>query len=104
MNYREPKLLKFAQDIDCCVLCGSRNRGDVVGAHSNHLSDGKGLSQKSNDLVAYVCQTCHDSIDGRNNAFDPLYRDLAFYKGVYKSVVWLLKTGRLVVGKEPYGE
>jgi hypothetical protein len=104
MNYREPRLLKFAKDIDCCVLCGSRNRGDVVGAHSNHISDGKGMGTKAHDLVAAVCPTCHDSIDGRNNAWDPLYRDLAFYKGVYKFMLFLLQTGRLVVGKEPYND
>jgi hypothetical protein len=63
LTFRSPKLLKAAKD-RACVLCGSY--GTTVAAHSNSLEHGRGVGHKSPDFyVAYVCQTCHDMIDGR---------------------------------------
>lgn len=64
MTFRSPKLLKAAQDRPC-VLCG--NVGSTVAAHSNSLSHGRGFAHKAPDYyIAYVCQMCHDEIDGRS--------------------------------------
>lgn len=63
MTYRSNKLLKFARD-RACTLCGSY--GTTVAAHSNALEHGRGIGHKAPDyMVAYVCQSCHDEIDGR---------------------------------------
>ena len=66
MTFRSKKLLKAANGRPC-VLCGSV--GTTVAAHSNSLSHGRGIGHKSPDyFVAYVCQGCHDEIDGRAGA------------------------------------
>jgi hypothetical protein len=63
VTFRSPKLLKAAQDRPC-VLCG--HVGSTVAAHSNSLAHGRGFGHKSPDYyIAYVCQGCHDEIDGR---------------------------------------
>lgn len=51
-----------------CVLCGAR--GTTVAAHSNSLAHGRGAFHKAPDYyIAYVCQRCHDEIDGRAGKF-----------------------------------
>lgn len=63
MTYRLKRLLDGARD-RTCVLCGSE--GTTVAAHSNSLEHGRGYAHKAPDyMVAYVCQQCHDMIDGR---------------------------------------
>ena len=66
MTFRSPKLLKAANGRPC-VLCG--NVGSTVAAHSNSLAHGRGFAHKSPDYyIAYVCQRCHDEIDGRSGS------------------------------------
>ena len=66
MSYRNAKLLRAAKD-QPCVLCGSR--GTTVAAHANSVALGKGTGIKAPDYyTAWVCQQCHDQIDGRRNA------------------------------------
>ena len=61
--YRNPKLLAAAKDRPC-TLCGSV--GTTVAAHSNALEHGHGMGIKAPDfMVAYLCQKCHDLVDGR---------------------------------------
>lgn len=63
MTFRSPKLLRAAKD-RACVLC--RSVGTTVAAHTNSLELGRGFGHKAPDYyVAYVCQRCHDEIDGR---------------------------------------
>ena len=63
MSYRNTKLLRAAKD-QPCVLCGSV--GTTVAAHANSLALGKGMGIKAPDYyIAWVCQYCHDMIDGR---------------------------------------
>lgn len=63
MTYRSEKLRKAARDRPC-ALCSSY--GTTVAAHSNALEHGRGIGHKAPDyMVAYVCQDCHDIIDGR---------------------------------------
>lgn len=65
-TFRSPKLLQAARD-EPCVLC--RSVGTTVAAHSNALEHGRGAGFKAPDYyVAYVCQRCHDEIDGRSGA------------------------------------
>lgn len=65
MNYRSPKLIALAADCPRCMSCGLVNLGTVVACHSNSQRHGKGMGLKSHDVVAYLCQECHDRIDGR---------------------------------------
>ena len=63
---RSKKILAAAKGEDCawpaCGLCD----GTVVAAHSNELSDGKGMRQKADDFyVAFLCGHHHDFYDGR---------------------------------------
>ena len=63
MTFRSKKLLDAARDKPC-VLC--RSTGTTVAAHSNSLEHGRGIGHKAPDYyVAYICQGCHDKIDGR---------------------------------------
>ncbi|MCC6794147.1 MAG: DUF1364 family protein [Candidatus Hydrogenedentes bacterium] len=62
-GYRSAKLRNAAEGRPC-VLCDSY--GTTVAAHSNALEHGRGFGLKTPDYyVAYVCQSCHDQIDGR---------------------------------------
>lgn len=63
MTYRSAKLKKAANG-QPCVLC--RSVGTTVAAHSNSLEHGRGMGHKAPDYyVAYLCQGCHDRVDGR---------------------------------------
>ena len=102
MPYRNQKLKDFAKDAPHCMCCGGHNDGTVVGAHSNYLEDGKGMATKSHDLVALLCCKCHSFIDGRDSDLTSLEKRMLFYRAWYRTSLWLLETGRLVVGNPPY--
>lgn len=62
------KLRKSAKRCPYCMSCGKPNpNGDLLClAHSNKISDGKGMGKKSDDSAgAIVCNDCHNLIDGR---------------------------------------
>jgi len=64
MTFRSPKLLKAANGRPC-ALCGLV--GTTVAAHSNSIMHGHGIGHKAPDYyIAYLCQRCHDEIDGRS--------------------------------------
>ena len=66
MTFRSKKLREAANGRPC-VLC--TRVGTTVAAHSNSLEHGRGMSHKAPDYyVAYVCQKCHDEIDGRSGS------------------------------------
>jgi hypothetical protein len=61
--FRSDKLTKAAQHFDC-QLCGKYKPS--IPAHANWHEYGKGGSLKAHDCyVAFICQLCHDRIDGR---------------------------------------
>ena len=95
MTFRSIKLLQHAQDAPHCMLCRAANHGNVVGAHLPFGVEFKGIGHKPPDLVAYVCGDCHDRIDGRTQGGSRADRLFDFYLALYRSVVWLLETGRL---------
>lgn len=65
--YRNKKLLSLAKDVPHCMRCRTQNYGQVVAAHANMQMMGKGMGIKAADVPAYLCQTCHDAIDGRTS-------------------------------------
>jgi hypothetical protein len=104
--YRSEELRDMAQDAPHCMVpwCNKHNEMDVILAHSNSIKDGHGMSQKSHDIPCYVCQRCHDIIDGRCDVkdWDPSDRIIMRLQATYHSILWLLSSKRLVIGKEPY--
>lgn len=65
--YRNKKLLALAKESPYCMRCRQPNIGQVVAAHANMQTMGKGMGLKAADVPAYLCQTCHDAVDGRVN-------------------------------------
>lgn len=103
MPYRNQKLRDFAKDAPHCMYCGEHNDGEVVMAHSNLIADGHGMGIKAGDCPCYVCDVCHDVIDGRSSIqYTKATREMMRLGSTYKSIMWLLETGRLVVGNPPY--
>ena len=99
LSYRNPKLLSLAKDCPECMRCGAWNEGQIVAAHSNSLTHGKGMGQKSHDLPAYLCWRCHDLIDGRTPGLTPEERDLQHLQAFYLTWLWLMESGNLAVRK-----
>jgi hypothetical protein len=90
VTYRNPKLLSAARDRPC-VLCGSV--GTTVAAHSNSLEHGRGMGHKAPDwAIAYVCQSCHDQIDGRSGGLSKDQKRELWLRAFVKTVgVWFLE-------------
>lgn len=100
-NYRNPDLMAVAAQAPHCMNggCLKLNEGDVVGCHSNFQEHGKGTGYKAHDLVAYLCRRCHDLLDGRVSGWDPMQKRMVFFDALYRSILWLLSTERLVLAK-----
>ena len=95
-NYRNAKMLALANDAPHCMYCRELNHGHIVGCHSNSIKHGKGMGIKAHDLVAYLCNHCHDIIDGRLGPhMSKRDRDAMFYEGAYETVLWLLINNHL---------
>ena len=101
-NYRNPKLLKLASKCPYCCYCGKPNDGTIVACHFNAIKFGKGMGIKSHDIPAMLCEECHALSDGRIGAtvMDKKDRELVLYEGVYRTFLWLLSDGYLVLSKE----
>lgn len=95
-TYRNHKLLTLAADVPHCMWCHSANHGQVVAAHSNQLRHGKGTGYKAHDVPAYLCNHCHDIVDGRAGKYNNMEREFIFYEALYDSFVWLLQNRYLV--------
>lgn len=86
--YRNPRILASICWAPHCMGCGVVQEGQVVGAHSNRLEDGKGTGVKSHDVVAALCPTCHAFVDGKG---DLESRHVFFLQAVYRTVLWMLR-------------
>ena len=63
---------KLANKVPYCMGCQKVNTGgEICLAHSNSLSDGKGIGLKAPDDKgsAYLCLKCHDLVDGRSGGW-----------------------------------
>ena len=99
MNYRNPKLLKLASKAPRCMnpACGAMNRGQVVACHSNSLRHGKGTGIKAHDIPAYLCDHCHDLLDGRTGGLLRAEKERLFLESVYETWLWLMQDGMIKV-------
>lgn len=89
--YRNQKLLDLANECSRCMCCGATVApGAIVAAHSNHQRHGKGTGIKAHDIcVAYVCNICHDLIDGRKHDWDPGYRSQRWHEAMANTLAWV---------------
>ena len=96
MNYRNKKLLKLAQEIPSCTMCGCYNKGNIVAAHSNQIIHGKGKGIKAHDFaIAFICNNCHYEIDhGQMDKQDKIERWTAAF---FKTIEWLFLNEKLIV-------
>lgn len=100
LPYRNPKITKSAEGETCTLRlsgCGGAD-GTVVWAHSNYLEDGKGASQKADDIFGcYACRNCHDILDGRVSTDYYGYEELRdlFHDAMKVSIRRLLDKGIL---------
>lgn len=89
MTYRNPKLLALAKKAPVCFRCGCWNQGQVVGAHANLQSMGKGMGHKAADVVAYLCYECHSWVDGGKDKAEKRNHEWAM--AAVHSMRWVLE-------------
>ena len=95
MSYRNKKILAAARDRQC-VLCGST--GTTIAAHSNRVEHGHGTGIKAPDYyVAFVCQCCHDEIDGRRGKLTKDERREQWTRAFVRTIAILFDDGIVVV-------
>lgn len=100
MAYRNHELLGLARLAPHCMGCERRNEGQVVSAHSNASSDGKGLGLKASDAcVAFLCDKCHFEVDQGPASWTE--KRVAWFNAYVKTMRWLIETGHLVVSLVP---
>lgn len=92
------KIRESARGEACQIRIPGVCNGDpatTVWCHANGTAAGKGLGQKSHDLLgAYGCSACHDFVDGRTKLW--MTRDdrrLAFAEGHFRSLRILIEKG-----------
>ena len=99
--YRNQALLDLAQLAPYCMnpACRTQQHGQVVACHSNHLRHGKGRGIKAHDLPAFLCDHCHDLLDGRAGNLTPSEKDALFFEAFYETWAWIALNGYLAMEK-----
>lgn len=97
-EYRNRKILDAARGEDCLLqipgVCNN-DTSTVIAAHSNFGEDGKGASQKADDIfVAFSCFRCHQWLDESHASIDEKY--YLFNRGFKRTLrrlldKWVLK-------------
>lgn len=91
--FRSQTLKDLASQVPHCMHCKTPNHGQVVGAHWRSLSNGCGMGLKPPDLVAYLCNECHDLVDQRAGSLPKAERERIFFRAFWHSALWLFETG-----------
>lgn len=80
-----------------CAHC-NRNDGTIVAAHCNELALGRGFAHKTPDyLVAYLCQVCHDAVDGRSQSLTLGEKRSMWNRAYVVTVSWWFRDGLIKV-------
>jgi hypothetical protein len=95
VTHRWQWLRDSARDETQCTGCGGEfPPGYICWAHSNLQEHGRGASHKAHDLMgAYLCQTCHDLLDGRNPKLSKPQKRMFFLDAWAKTIVTLIDKG-----------
>ncbi len=93
-----PKLRESAKNAPICFSCGRTNTGgNLVLAHSNDISLGKGVGFKTPDYFgAIVCadiEGCHDQIDGRSGNLTKDGKREMHQRAHARTLTWWFETG-----------
>lgn len=101
MTFRHPLLLRLAAKAPHCMLCGARNEGQVVSAHSNQARDGKAMAMKASDgAIAFICALpCHHRIDQGNESRE--IRTELWERAHRATMRWLVESGHFIVSPIP---
>lgn len=99
-NWRHPGLIRLASKAPHCMLCGVRNEGQVVAAHSNQSRDGKATALKASDAaIAFLCWTCHGRVDQGN---EPKAVKFELWEQGHRATMrWLVESGHFIVSPVP---
>jgi len=94
------KITESARGEQCQIRIPGRcshDKEQTVWAHANGSAAGKGMWQKSPDLLGtYACYPCHQTVDGQRPPPHGMTRDdvrLAFWEGHARSLVILIEKG-----------
>lgn len=80
------------------MLCG--HRGTTVAAHANSVALGKGTGIKAPDYyTAWVCQRCHDEIDGRTGRLTKEERQELWQRAFIRTVARWFELGIVIVNR-----
>lgn len=97
------KITQSARGEQCHIrypgICNS-NPETTVWCHANGSAAGKGMHQKSHDILgAYGCYACHDVYDRRVPVAGLTRQEveLLFWQGHARSVVRLIERGLIVI-------
>ena len=90
------KLLDAAQHYPCS-WCNAQD-GTIVAAHCNELALGRGFAHKTPDfLVAYLCSSCHDVVDGRAGGLRIEEKRAMWNRSYVQTMAWLFRDGRIEI-------
>lgn len=90
------KKLRAAANGRPCVLC--RSVGTTIGAHSSRVEHGHGTGHKAPDYyLAYVCQRCHDEMDGRIGTLTKAEKHEMWLRAFVKTVALWFEEGLVTV-------
>jgi hypothetical protein len=94
-TFRSRALLDAARD-QPCVRCGAI--GTTVAAHLNSVAHGKGMGIKTPDFfTAWLCNRCHDLIDGRVPGLTPAQRYEQWLEAYLRTVEQWFRQGIVTV-------
>lgn len=101
MTFRSRELLDVCHDTPCMADFPHRCTGQIVPAHSNMQTFGRGSSFKADDcFVAALCQEAHDIIDGRRSGWPKEEKQAAWLRAYVKTQRWQWEHDKLTV-REP---
>lgn len=65
-----------------------------MAAHANWQEYGKGYGLKAHDCyVAFLCQNCHDYVDGRRGAWSNVQKRELWEKAWRNTILYLFESG-----------
>lgn len=95
--YRDNRLLKLASQSKQCKCCFAATPDGCIPAHCNDL-EFRGASLKAPDsLVAFVCNSCHDLIDGRKGGLSKETKRDLWVRAFLRTMEWLWETMKIKV-------
>lgn len=94
MMFRSRKIIQAAKHARCTRRGCLSAYSPVAACHSNWQEHGKGKGLKAHDcFIAFMCQRCHDLIDGRVPGLTPEERKEQWRLAHDATILWLFMEG-----------